>query len=259
MIPKVIHYCWFGKGEYPEVFQKCKDSWKKYCSDYQIIEWNESNFDVNEIPYVREAYKAKKWAFVVDYVRMYVLYTHGGIYLETDTEVIKPLDGLLENDGFVGLAGEVVTMPVLGMTKGHSFGKAMIDYYKDRHFLKEDGSYDQTTINIVANRILEDQFNMTRSQTIQKLKEGLTIYPEKYFFTDWSTGRMKYTNNNYVIHYAEASWQDDQLRTRKMLERKYKRLFGMRVGTTLAFIVSYIKYRGIKRAFTKTIEALLKK
>ncbi|MEI3219550.1 MAG: glycosyltransferase [Lachnoclostridium sp.] len=100
MIPKVIHYCWFGRGKMPELANKCIESWKKYCPDYEIIEWNEDNFDINCCPYVKEAYESKRFAFVTDYVRLYAMYTQGGIYMDTDVEVLRNLDEFLIHQGF---------------------------------------------------------------------------------------------------------------------------------------------------------------
>ena len=102
MIPKIIHYCWFGGAELPEKDRKCIESWKKFCPDYQIIEWNENNYDVTKNTYMYQAYQAKKWGFVPDYARLDIIYQHGGIYLDTDVELVKNLDSLLENDAFMG-------------------------------------------------------------------------------------------------------------------------------------------------------------
>lgn len=258
MIPKVIHYCWFGHGQYPEIFSKCLESWKKLCPDYEIKEWNESNFDIDSVPYVKEAYEAKKWAFVVDYARMQILYQNGGIYLETDTEVIKSLDELLDTGLFICQAGDAVTIPVLGAQMGNVFLKKMMEYYKGRHFKLSDGSLDCTTVNNVANNILTKYFAMKRSDEIQHLDPDITVYPERYFFTDWSSGRMKFSNTNYVIHYAEASWQEGQLGYRKKLERRYSPYLGKHLGFKLAFLVSFLKYRGFVYPIVKIYKKIIK-
>lgn len=257
MIPKVIHYCWFGYGTYPAIFDKCMESWKKYCPDYDIKLWNEDTFDVSSIPYVKEAYDNKKWAFVVDYVRMFILNKEGGLYLETDTEILKPLDDLLDTGLFICQAGDAVTIPVLGAEKNNVFLQAMMEYYEGRHFKLDDGTLDCTTVNNVASKILKEKFNMVRSDTIQHLDPNITVYPERYFFTDWSSGRMKYTESNYVIHYAEASWQEGQLGCRKHLERKYSKLLGKTIGFKLAFIVSFLKYRGVLYPIKKITQKYL--
>ena len=151
MIPKIIHYCWFGRGLLPELAQKCIASWKKYLPDYEIKEWNEDNFDVNIIPYTAEAYARKKYAFVSDYARFWVLYKYGGIYFDTDVEVIKSFDEIVTKGNFMGFeldpngenspkkyapryAFSVNPGVGLGMAKGHSFVKKMLDYYATLHF-----------------------------------------------------------------------------------------------------------------------------
>ena len=146
-IPKVIHYCWFGRNEKPNLFYKCFESWKKYCPDYEIIEWNEDNFDINMIPYVKEAYEAKKWAFVADYARLWIVYHYGGIYLDTDVELLRPLDNLLASEAFFGSEDEksIATGLGFGARKGNNVVKCMLLDYSDQHFKNKDGTYDLTT------------------------------------------------------------------------------------------------------------------
>ena len=109
MIPKIIHYCWFGGKPKPELAEKCIESWKKFCPDYEIVEWNEGNFNINSNLYVKQAYEAKKYAFVTDYVRLYALYTQGGIYMDTDVMVLKPLDEYLNHEAFSGFESKTKT------------------------------------------------------------------------------------------------------------------------------------------------------
>ena len=146
-IPKIIHYCWFGGNPFPELAQKCIASWKKFCPDYEIKEWNESNYDVTKNQYMREAFENKQWAFVSDYARLDIIYENGGIYLDTDVELLKPLDDLLILTGFMGFEenkklcatglgfGAVPKLPII---------KEMRDDYDNIIFIKEDGSFDQT-------------------------------------------------------------------------------------------------------------------
>ncbi len=139
MIPKVIHYCWFGGGEKSRLMKKCIKSWKKYCPDYEIIEWNEDNFDVNGIEFTKGAYNAKKWAFVTDYARLDIIYKHGGIYLDTDVELLKPLDELLKYKGFFGFEemGMVNTGVGFGAEKGNLLVKQMRDDYNNDVYSKD--------------------------------------------------------------------------------------------------------------------------
>ena len=147
MLPQIIHYCWFGKGEKPKLAKACIKSWKKHCPNYSIIEWNEDNFDISSCPlYVRQAYETKKWAFVTDYVRLKVVYDHGGIYLDTDVQLKKSLDPLLMYDAFLGFEDgiQINTGLGFGAIQGHDVLLEMMNDYKDMPFIKDDGSYDTT-------------------------------------------------------------------------------------------------------------------
>ena len=147
MIPKIIHYCWFGRNPLPESAKKCIDSWRKFLPDYEIKEWNEDNFDVNIIPYTQQAYNAKKYAFVSDYARFWILYHHGGVYFDTDVEVIKSMDDIIEKGAFFGMEvldkkkGIIAVAPGLGMASEakHPLYKRMLDGYVNLNFILENG------------------------------------------------------------------------------------------------------------------------
>ena len=140
MIPKVIHYCWFGGNPLPELAKKCIESWKKFCPDYQIIEWNESNFDLNINTYVKEAYTAEKWAFVSDVARLYALVNYGGIYMDTDVEVLKPLDDILNFKAVSGFeTKERIPTGMMACEKGHPLFEEFLREYNEAHFIKNDG------------------------------------------------------------------------------------------------------------------------
>ena len=143
-IPKVIHYCWFGRGKMPNLAEKCIQSWRTYCPDYQIVCWNEENFDINQNQYAKEAYDAGKWAFVSDYARLKVLYDEGGIYLDTDVELIKPLDKLIDEYGYMGFddKGKVATGLGFACEKGNELVEALLKDYDDIPFVLPDGTYD---------------------------------------------------------------------------------------------------------------------
>ena len=170
MIPRKIHYCWFGRGEKPRLAQKCIASWKKYCPDYKIIEWNEQNFDISKNRYVQQAYEAKKYAFVSDYARLAVVYEYGGIYLDTDVELVRPLDELLELPGFMGFQtnNEVATGLGFGARKGNPVVQALLRDYDALDFLKADGSADLTPCPERNTRVLQalgvtDAFDMAEA------------------------------------------------------------------------------------------------
>ena len=166
MIPKIIHYCWFGRGPLPELAQKCIASWKKYLPDYEIKEWNEDNFDVNIIPYTAEAYQAKKYAFVSDYARFWVLYKYGGIYFDTDVEVIRPIDDIISKGNFMGCetdasrdgsdAASVAPGLGLGVNPGLELVKKMLDYYEGKHFVHEAVMKNQITVVHIATQVLRE-------------------------------------------------------------------------------------------------------
>lgn len=221
MIPKLIHYCWFGNGEIPAKDKKCIDSWKKFCPDYEIIQWNENNYDVTKNKYMHEAYLEKKWGFVPDYARLDIIYTHGGIYLDTDVELIKSLDDLLEGSGFAGFEGvEHIALGLgFGAEKGNSIIKAMLDQYNDLSFYNPDHTLNITPSPTYSTEILiEKGFKMNgEKQTVN----GFTVYPKEYFCPrDYYTGKLNKTQNTYSIHWFNASWQTPH-RRRMMQVRRF--------------------------------------
>lgn len=206
-IPKVIHYCWFGNSELPSLAKKCIASWKKYCPDYEIVCHTEENFNINENRYVKEAYAAKKWAFVSDYVRLKVLYEQGGIYLDTDVEIIKPIDDLIKESGYMGFddCDKISTGLGFAAEKGNKLVGAFLKDYDNIPFLLEDGNYDitpcpdrntETAIKLGLNTDIKDQFFM-----------GIHILPEDYLCPiKYYSGKKIITKNTYSIHHFSASW-----------------------------------------------------
>lgn len=206
-IPKVIHYCWFGGNPLPKSALDCIESWKTCCPDYQIVEWNESNFDVNELQYTKEAYENKKWAFISDYARLKVIYEYGGIYLDTDVELIKSLDSLLNYQGFMGFENEAMVASGLGFgaVKGHPVVKALMNDYQGISFYKKDGSFDQTPC---PNR------NTACLCTLGLIPDGsrqtvcsMEIFPTEYFAPmNWENGKIIVTDKTCSIHHYHGSW-----------------------------------------------------
>ena len=191
MIPKVIHYCWFGGKEMPKLAKKCIKSWKKYCPDYELKLWNEETFDINSNPYVKEAYENKKFAFVTDYVRLFALYNYGGVYMDTDVEVLKSIDEFLENAAFTGFeSSNYVPTGIMASEKKLPIIKSLLDYYTDRHFVNTDGSFDITTNTKTITKILSDK-GLILNNSYQKVEE-FTLYPSDYFCPiDWRTNKKK--------------------------------------------------------------------
>ena len=242
MIPKIIHYCWFGRNPLPESAQKCIASWKKYLPDYEIKEWNEDNFDVNIIPYTKEAYEAKKYAFVSDYARFWILYKYGGLYFDMDVEVIKPLDDIIERGPFMGIevaakeGGYPKVAPGLGLGVNPSLGlfKELLEEYATLRFINEDGTQNQKTIVAYNTEVLL-KHGMKPTNELQEV-DGVWIYPAEYFNPlDSLTGKLKLTENTRSIHWYMNSWSDSSP-FRQWLSRMSHRIFGMWLHNVIAFI-----------------------
>ena len=229
-IPKVIHYCWFGGNPLPELAIRCIESWKKYCPDYEIIEWNESNFDLDCCPYVREAYNEKKWAFVTDYARLKIVYEHGGLYFDTDVELIKPIDDLLDLQGFMGFEDDehVNTGVGFGAIPGHSIIKSMMDDYTNVHFRKDDGTLDMTPCPIRNTQTLV-ALGLYLGEKNCEL-QGIKFYPKDFFSPkDMRDGKIKLTKNTYSIHHYSASWYSKKKAVYAIFIRTLYRVFGEKI------------------------------
>lgn len=224
MIPKKIHYCWFGKNPKPKLAKKCIASWKKYCPDYEIIEWNEENFDVNRNGYTRMCYEQKKYAFLSDYVRLLVVAEHGGVYFDTDVELIRPIDPLLENGAFFCFETSECINSGLGFgTVAH--GVAITAMLKEYDFLL-DGSEGTRGCPILNTSALV-KLGLERNGTLQQVGEA-TILPSDYMNPfDAATGRMTKTANTVSIHWYSAAWRSPLRRLRTRLLRPVHRIFGV--------------------------------
>lgn len=225
MIPKKIHYCWFGRGEKSKLVKKCIESWKRYCPDYEIIEWNEDNFDVECTAYSKLCYINKKWAFLSDYVRLWAVSEYGGIYLDTDVELIKPIDDLLKYDAFFCFEDEkhVASGLGFGAIEHHATVEAMIKEY--------DSLVDESKkITIIGCPILNT--NALVSLGLQTTGErqvvaGAQILTKEYLnpFEDF-TGKLRITENTYSIHWYAKSALDYKSKIRSKLTRPFHRIFG---------------------------------
>ena len=206
MIPKTIHYCWFGKKKLPRLAKKCIKSWKKYCPDYEIVCWNEENFDISINNYVRQAYENKKYAFVTDYVRLWALYNYGGIYMDTDVEVIKNIDDFLELKAFSGFENETsIQTGIIGSEKGMRIFEDFLNYYENKDFIKSNNQFDTTT-NVTTTTNIMIKKGLKQNNTKQTI-EDFTLFPKEYFCPiDFSTKKKNITNNTYTIHWFAGSW-----------------------------------------------------
>lgn len=216
MIPKIIHYCWFGGNPLPPLAEKCIRSWKKYFPEYEIKQWNESNFDVNVIPYTEQAYAAHKYAFISDYARFWILYRYGGLYFDTDVEVIKSMDDIIAAGPFMGCENpynEGATPNSLGVNPGLGLGvnpglglyKEILKLYSSLHFKNIDDSLNLKTIVEYTTELLCEK-GLTNSPLIQKV-EGIAIYPNDFFCPINPLNlEFKKTKRTRSIHHFAASW-----------------------------------------------------
>ncbi|MFS0638305.1 glycosyltransferase [Mesobacillus foraminis] len=226
-IPKVIHYCWFGRGEKPEIVKNCIDSWKRNLPDYQIVEWNEDNFSIQSNQYVKEAYESKKYAFVSDFVRVYALYHTGGIYLDTDVEVFKSFDDLLYHESFWGFEQEnFIATSTIGAEKGNLLIKYFLDSYEGKRFLKEDGSSNQLTNVVIITDILKRK-GLRMDGQYQELQGIGAFYPQTYFSPyDYINCRKFITSNTYAMHHFYKSWLPPRARFKSNVKKAAAKIIG---------------------------------
>ncbi len=257
-IPKVIHYCWFGGNPLNDMAVKCIESWKKYCPDYEIKEWNESNYDVNCCVYSQQAYEAKKWAFVSDVARYKILYEYGGIYLDTDVEIIKPLDDIVEAGSFMGME-----LPKNYIATGLGFGvepklkviKEIIDDYENSVFIDENGEMDLKTIVARTTDILSKYGFVPCAK--KQVVANITIYPPEYFCPkDIRFKELNITENTHTIHHFDGSWVSDEIKFYKKLRAKLWKFMPQGIARIFAKTISIVKYRGVKALFLEFIKSV---
>ena len=263
MIPKIIHYCWFGKSPLPELAFECIESWKKFCPEYEVIRWDESNFDLEYNDYVREAYEAKKWAFVTDVVRLYALVKYGGIYMDTDVEVLKPLDEFLQCEAFSGFESDTnIPTGIMASEKGQKLFIELLSQYDNINFVKEDGSYDLTT-NVDRITKTCTKYGFIPNNQKQTVK-GFVLYPKDYFCPkDLLTRKVNLTKNSYTIHHFDGSWTSDEEKYFIELRRKLLKIpLPKKALSYAAKFFSVCKYRGLRESICETVcvgEKMIKK
>lgn len=228
MIPKKIHYCWFGGSPLPDIALNCIKSWRKYCPDYEIIQWNETNTDLESCQFVKQAFHEKKWAFISDYIRLKVVEEHGGIYLDIDVELIKSLDPFLVQEGFMGFEQAepycIATGLGFGAIAHHEVIKEIMRNYETTNFINEDDSFDTTPCPKRDSKVLE-QLGLKRDNTRQNV-HGIEIYPFEYFCPVSLVGDSYFTDNTVSIHHFNASWFSPRQKIKKNLIRLIKKLIG---------------------------------
>ncbi|MBQ9639548.1 MAG: glycosyl transferase [Bacteroidales bacterium] len=245
MIPKVIHYCWFGRGALPTLAEKCIASWRKYLPDYEIKEWNEDNFDVRSIPYTAQAYDARKYAFVSDYARFWILYHYGGLYFDVDVEVVRPMYHIIDRGNFMGCERRAGTALAnmginpglgLGVAPGLGLLKELIDLYGTLTFTRPDGSLNTKTIVEYTTECLVNH-GLQNIDTPQ-LCANIWIYPKDYFNPiNPQTGRIELSENTVSIHHYAASWVDNYSRFRGRIYHMLQRTLGNGLTTRIRGLV----------------------
>ncbi|MBQ8431575.1 MAG: glycosyl transferase [Clostridia bacterium] len=254
---KKIHYCWFGGNPLSDIIKKCIASWKKECPDYEIIEWNESNFDIHCCKYVEEAYNNKKWAFVSDYARFQILYENGGIYVDTDVELIRSISDLPHT--FVGFESDKLVAS--GLIRGADIGdlicQKMMESYQADRFVLDDGTFNTRTVCARETELLRE-YGLKLNGTLQTVA-GTTVFPTEYFCPkDFFTGALNITDNTYSIHHYDSSWYDEEDKYTFRLRKKIQKFLPTRLSGMIARIIAIKKFRGMKAVFQETTKRLKK-
>lgn len=243
MVPKIIHYCWLSDDPFPRKIKDCMDTWKKVLPDYEIKRWSTKNFDVHAVPYVKEAFEARKWAFAADYIRMYALYTEGGIYLDSDVKILKPFDIFLDNSFFSSMeyhpiqiekdgsaqyidpdghriadkyiSGIQIQAAVMGAEKGCPFVGEVLDWYKDKHFLREDGTLATDVLSPYIYARIAEKHGFVYKDIDQQLDGRIRIYPSEIF----AGNKHEVTPRSHAIHYCAHSWHPTVMEKLKKILR----------------------------------------
>jgi hypothetical protein len=234
-IPRKIHYFW-GEPHTPPLIAHCIESWKRRLPDYELIEWDKDSLPLDSCTYLKQAYDAKKWAFVSDYTRLHALLTMGGIYLDTDVEITAPLDGFLQHRAFIGFEDENwLNATLIGAEPNHPWIAKLLSYYSDHPFLSPTGEMDLTPNSWTITRMTCDSHGLVVSKRRQSLAGGVEVYPRDYFCPkNWQTGRMRCTGNTHAIHHFNASWWSPEYRKMQDRRRKLVWLLGLPLGGAMA-------------------------
>ena len=253
LIPKTIHYCWFGGNPLPYDVLKCIETWKTVCPDYAIKRWDESNIDISANQYVKQAYAARKFAFVSDYARLHALYTDGGIYLDTDVEVIKSFDTFLSESAFACYERTgYISTGVLGARKGNALIEYLLSYYDKASFSNEQGELNLTTNVVTISKLTAERYNVRLSNSLTKISDIVTIYPNDYFSPkNFNDGKIRITENTYAIHHYAGTWLDEVEKRsihRSVVLSKY---LGEKVGSSINAIIYNYEKAGIRGVLKK--------
>lgn len=252
MIPKIIHYCWVGNAPKPKSVLYCIESWKKFCPDYEIREWNESNYDFNKNLYMKQAYEAKKWGFVPDYARLDIVYEHGGIYLDTDVELIKSFDEIINQKAFMGF--ENTGDGEFFVNCGHGFGaephheiiKAARDLYENAQFLNEDKTYNMLPSPHYTTQTLK-KYGLVQENRDQKLPNMMVYASDVLCPKNFRTGEIHKSERTVSIHHFTASWMDERIKEELKRQQRLEKRLGKKATQKYLFLESvWKKYSGIQ-------------
>ena len=264
MIPKIIHYCWVGNAPKPESVLYCIESWKKFCPDYVIREWNETNYDFTQNVYMKQAYEAKKWGFVPDYARLDIVYKYGGIYLDTDVEVVKNLDLLLNHKAFMGF--EDTGDGEFFVNCGHGFGAephhkiigATRDLYEHIQFLNSDGTYNLLPSPHYTTQSLK-KYGLVQENRNQQLPDMMVYASEVLCPKNFRSGKIHKTERTVSIHHFTASWMDDQIRKELEHIQNVNNRFGTKIGRGILLGESVLEKYSPTELITKLPKKIMKK
>lgn len=227
MIPKVIHYCWFGGNPLPRLAEDCIASWKKYLPDYRIKEWNEQNFPFGNYPFAQEAIENRKFAFVSDVARLHALKEEGGIYMDTDVEVLKSLDAFLHHTAFSGFENDdFVPTGIMASEENGQWVTDLLEYYEGKSLFKEDGSISSVSNTFIITGMMKDR-GFVMNNTYQEQQNYVAFYPNEYFCPkSYKTGKIELTAHSYCIHHFAKSWIPVRDKWQNILKMKMMNLFG---------------------------------
>ena len=272
-IPKIVHYCWLSGNPYPELVQRCMQSWKEKLPDYEFMLWDMNRFDIHSVPWVEQACTAKKWAFAADYIRLYALYNYGGIYLDSDVEMLKSFDDLLELPYFFGRehyfdmidASNTIEAATMGCEKGNLVIKACLDYYKDRNFVKPNGEHDMLILPY-AMALVFSRYTLKDIEGIEDFdsdSKKICLFPMDYFSPkNTRTLEVDATKNTYSVHHFNGSWYTKAQSVHVKLRIKLCKVFGEKIGevlSTIAALFIHCRYEGIWYTFRKTASKMVEK
>ena len=234
-IPRIIHCCWFSDNTLSPMALTCIESWKKYLPEYKIIMWDKYSFDCEAHPFTNEAYKAKKWAFVSDYVRLFVLNEFGGIYMDLDVEITKPIDIFLRHSSFLSFeAPNLLSAGLMASSKESKWIKKLLSYYDDKHFVGKNGIYDELPNTFTITEITFRNYNLKLNNNYQILEDDIHIYPSDYFSPkSYETGFVNLTENTYCIHHFSGSW--------KPKHQKFEKYFWTLLGLKNQGVIDRVK------------------